>query len=510
MDKWNKKLLDNVHPIKWIQPTPFTKYNLVVIGAGAGGLVSAAGSAGLGGKVAIIENNLFGGDCLNSGCVPSKALLRAARVAYDCIIKGKEFGIECNGEIKMNFGKVMERMRRIRSKISSVDACERMTNTYGMDVYLGYAKFVNENTVIIDNKTELKFSRCIIATGGSPSVPPIKGLRDVTYLTNHSLWNLTELPERLGVIGSGPIGCEMAQSMALLGSKVIVLNRSDRILNKEDPDAAVIVKKSMEECGIIFYTGLKFNQVSYVDKTKGLKGGINVTITIKKTDETKTLTFDHLLIATGRKPNVDNMDLSKAKVKFHRKKGITVDDYLKTTNSNIFAVGDCCSRFQFTHMADAMARIAIRNALFFGRSKVSDLIIPWATYTFPEVAHVGLYEQDLKQRKIDYETIKVELNDNDRAICDGEDEFEGFIKVFYLKGKDSILGATIVSMNAGDQISEITLAMQAGIGLGTINNVIHPYPTVSEGIRRVGGAYVKTKLTPLNKILLRKILRTRF
>eukprot|EP01083_Nonionella_stella_P070125 187448_1 len=511
MDEYNQTLLDNVHPLKWVPPKPQTNYNLIAIGAGAAGLVSAAATAGLGGKVAIIEEHMFGGDCLNFGCVPSKAILRSAKVAYDAILRGKEFGLEVDGNIKMNFGVVMERVRRIRSVISSHDACERFSKIYDMDVYIGHATFEGTDTIRVGDNV-LKFARCVIATGAKASVPPIKGLNDVQYLTNQTIWNLTELPPRLGVIGSGPIGCELAQAFALLGSKVTVLNRSPRVLGKEDVEAADIVKNSMAKCGVQFVTGLKFVEVQYVDPKIGFKSGIKVTVDLNEkviVDLNETFEFDHVLIATGRKPNVKGLNLEIAKVKYDGRKGIEVNDFLQTSNSSIYACGDCCTRFQFTHMADAMARIVVRNAMFFGRSKVSDLIIPWVTYTFPEVAHVGLYETDLKQRNIDFDVIKIDLAENDRTICEGDDGDGGFVKVLLKKGSDMIVGATIVSTNAGDQINEFTLSIQANIGLSTIAAVIHPYPTVGEGVKHAGDAFNRTRLTPLTKTLLRKILSAR-
>ena len=456
--------------------------------------------------MAIIEEHMFGGDCLNFGCVPSKAILRSAKVAYDAIVRGKEFGVEVEGSIKMNFGKVMERVRKVRANISAHDACERFSKVYNMDVYLGHAKFLSTDTIKVGDD-ELKFSRCVIATGAKASVPPIKGLSEVKYLTNQTVWNLTQLPKRFGVIGSGPIGCELAQAFALLGSNVTVLNRSPRILGKEDKEAAKIVQCSMKECGVTFAVGLKFLCVEYVDREIGFKSGIKVKVNHNGKEE--EYVFDHLLIATGRKPNVEGMNLELAKVTYDKRKGIEVNDFLQTSNSAIYAAGDCCTRFQFTHMADAMARIVIRNAMFFGRSKVSALIISWATFTFPEVAHVGLYESDLNERKVDYDVIKIDLAHNDRAICDGEAKHNGFVKVLCKKGTDSILGATIVSDNAGDQINEFTLAMQSNIGLGFLGSVIHPYPTVAEGIKHSGDAFARTRLTPITKTLLRKILSAR-
>jgi len=290
---------------------------------------------------------------------------------------------------------------------------------------------------------------------------------------------------------------------------VTVLNRSNRILGKEDRDASAIVQKSMEDCGVTFAVGLKFLSVEYADADIGFKSGIKVKVNKNETGKDEEFIFDHLLIATGRKPNVEGMDLELAKVTYDKRKGIEVNDYLQTSNSAIYAAGDCCTRFQFTHMADAMARIVIRNAMFFGRSKVSSLVIPWATFTFPEVAHVGLYESDLNERKVDFDEIKIDLSHNDRAICDGEAEYKGFVKVLCKKGTDTIYGATIVSDNAGDQINEFTLAIQSGIGLGFLGSVIHPYPTVAEGIKHSGDAYGRTRLTPITKTLLRKVLDAR-
>ncbi|ETO30361.1 pyridine nucleotide-disulfide oxidoreductase dimerization region [Reticulomyxa filosa] len=375
-----------------------------------------------------------------------------------------------------------------------------------MDVFLGRGKFISENKIKVGDNV-LEFARAVIATGGQPSVPPIPGVDTIEYLTNQSLWNLTELPAKMAVIGSGPIGCEIAQAFALFGSHVIVLNRSDRILGKEDHEAAQVVRESMESCGVHFMLGVSYTSIGYVDPTKGKAGGIKIVIEHAKEKKVEELIVDDVLIATGRKPNVENMGLEKAGVKFDVYRGIEVNDYLQTSNNNVYAVGDCCTRYQFTHMADAMARMVIRNALFFGRAKCSDLVIPWCTYTFPEVAHVGLYEGDLQTRRIDYDVIKVDLDHNDRAIC--EDETRGFVKMLIKKGSDQILGCTIVSENAGDQINEVTLAIQTNTGLGFFAGVIHPYPTIGEAVKAAGDAYNRTRLTPVSKALLRRILSAR-
>lgn len=294
MDEHNQKLLDNVHPIKWEPPKPQKRYNLVAIGAGAAGLVSSAGCAGLGGKSAIIDKHLFGGDCLNFGCVPSKALLKAAKVASYAVNRAEEFGIEYKDKPKINFGKVMERLRGKRAEISHHDSCERFSKEFGMDVFLGKAEFVSENTIKLDDGTTLEFARCVIATGGSPSAPNIKGLSEVNYLTNYNLWNLTELPPKLAIIGSGPIGCEMAQSFALFGSEVTVLNRSDRILGKEDIDAANVIKQQMEKDGVSFKTGLTFLEIKNTDKKQ-----IEIIFEYTQSKQKESLIVDQLLLATG-------------------------------------------------------------------------------------------------------------------------------------------------------------------------------------------------------------------
>jgi len=498
LDEHNVKLLDNVHPAKWLDPEPQPKYNMVVIGAGAGGLVSSSIAAGLGGKVAIIEEHLMGGDCLNVGCVPSKALIRAARAAHEAR-NASEFGVN-TGEVTVDFGKVMERMRRLRAKISPVDSASRYSEL-GVDVFQGRGKFTSKDTIEVNGKT-LKFATAVIATGGTPTLPPIPGLKDVPHMTNIQFFNQTELPKRFGVIGSGVIGLELAQCMQRFGSQVTVFGRSGRILEKEDEDAADVVKAQLLKDGVDFKLKVKYQNISKADN-----GEISIAVFNNETGADEVVAVDALLVATGRKPNVTGLGLDEAGVKFDPKVGITVDDNLRTSQKSIFAVGDCCSAYKFTHVADFMARMVARNALFFGSAKFSSLLIPWATFTEPEIAHVGLYEKDLQAQGIKYSTFVRMLDDVDRAILDGEEE--GFVKVHTAAGSDKILGATIVSSTAGNMISEISVAMQAGMGLGGIANVIHPYPTQSEAIRQAGDMYNRTKLTPFVKSLFRNILKMR-
>jgi pyruvate/2-oxoglutarate dehydrogenase complex dihydrolipoamide dehydrogenase (E3) component len=494
LDEHNAKLLDNVHPRAWKAPKPKPRYNLVVIGAGAGGLVSSAAGAGLGAHVALVESHLLGGDCLNVGCVPSKALLRCAKVAAYAR-DAAEYGVKV-GKVEVDFGAVMERMRRLRARIAPNDSATRYAKELGVDVFIGRAKFTGASTVEVDGK-KLEFSKAIIATGGTAAIPPIPGLKDAPYLTNATVFNLTTLPKRLAVIGAGPIGMELAQAFQRFGAKVTVFSRT-QVLPKEDPDAARIVVAAMERDGVTFVPCKAYERI------ESAKGKAPIKVVVATARGERAFEFDALLIATGRKPTVRGLGLEKAGVEFDARTGVKVSDRLQTTNPNVFAVGDVASRYQFTHMSDFMARLVIRNALFLGRDRVSKLLVPWATYTDPEVAHVGLYEADLKERGIEYATFTRHFDDVDRAILEGETE--GFVKVHVQKGTDKILGATIVGSHAGDMISEITLAMQAEVGLGRLANVIHPYPTTAEAIRQCGDAYNRTRVTPTVKKIFNRLM----
>lgn len=319
------------------------------------------------------------------------------------------------------------------------------------------------------------------------------------YLTNASFFNLTELPKRFGVIGPGVIGIELAQCMVRFGSVVTVFGRSGKILEREDPDAVEIIQKQLEDEGVYFRTRCSYDRIEQTET-----GAIQVYF--KEDEEDEMIEVDALLVATGRTPNVQNMGLEDAGVEFD-KQGVKINDLMQTTNKNIFAVGDCCSKYKFTHVADFMARLVIRNALFFGSGKFSSLLIPWTTFTEPELAHVGLYEQDLNSKNIKYKKFVKSLSDVDRAICDGEET--GFVKILVQEGSDKILGATIVASNAGNMISEISVAMEAKFGLGSLAYVIHPYPTQAEAIRQCGDLYNKTRLTNFVKSVFRGLLSWR-
>jgi len=493
MDEHNGRLVANVHPPDWVNPEPAPRYNLVVIGAGTAGLVTTAGAAGLGARVALVERDLLGGDCLNVGCVPSKALLRAARAAAQVRDAG-QFGIRVPTGVQVDFPAVMERMRRLRAGISPHDSAARFRGL-GVDVYLGQGAFTGPNTVEVAGKT-LCFRRAVIATGARAHRPPIPGLADAGFLTNETVFSLTELPPRLAVIGAGPIGCELSQAFARFGSRVHLLGKHPQILPREDKDAAERVAKALRRDGLEFILSCDITRVEKRDRDK--------VIHLACAEGRRDIIVDAILVGAGRVPNVEGLNLDAAGVRHDGKEGVLVNDRLQTTNRNIYAAGDVCSRFKFTHAADAMARIVIQNALFKGRARASALTIPWCTYTDPEIAHVGLYEHEAREQGVAFRTFTQELHDVDRAVLDGEDE--GFIKVMVRGRGDTILGATIVAAHAGDMISEVTLAMAGRLGLRTIASTIHPYPTQAEAIKQVGDAYNRTRLTPTVKWLFEKWL----
>lgn len=487
-DAHNQQLLSHVHPLDWQNPKPAERYNLVVIGAGTAGLVSAAGAAGLGAKVALVERHLMGGDCLNVGCVPSKALIAAARAAA-AVRAAAEFGVQVPGGVRIDFARVMERMRRLRASIAPNDSARRFSGL-GVDVFIGDGRFIDGHTVEVAGE-RLRFKKAVIATGARAAAPPIEGLSDVAYLTNETIFSLTELPRRLAIIGAGPIGCEMAQAFARFGSEVFVIESTHGILPREDRDASEMVFASMQADGVKLLCCGKGLNLSRAD-------GGKIHFSVDSHDTRHEEVVDQLLVAVGRAPNVEGLGLDEAGVVF-TKKGVQVNDRLETTNPDIYAAGDICSPYQFTHAADFMARTVIRNALFLGRSKAGALTIPWCTYTEPEIAHVGLYEKQAQDQGMQVETFTRHFSEVDRAILEGRTN--GFVRVHVRKGGDKIVGATIVAAHAGDLISEITLAMTHGLGLKQIANTIHPYPTQAESIRQVADAFNRTRLTPLVKSL---------
>lgn len=491
-DEHNRRLAGNVHPPDWTNPVPKGRYNMVVIGAGTAGLVTAAGAAGLGAKVALVERDLMGGDCLNVGCVPSKALLACARAA--AAARGSAaYGVRIDGAVMVDFPAVMQRMRKLRAAISPNDSARRF-HDLGVDVFLGEGRFAGPDSIKVNGAT-LRFSRACIATGARAARLPVPGLAEAGFLTNETVFSLTKLPPRMAVIGAGPIGCELSQAFARFGSSVTLLEQGPQILGREDRDAADRVAEALKRDGVDIKCGAAIAAVERggADKILRIEGGLEVRA-------------DEILLGAGRTPNLEGLNLDAAGIE-HDRSGLKVDDRLRTTNRRVFGAGDVCFPYKFTHVADATARIVLRNALFFGRARASALTIPWCTYTDPEIAHVGIYPREAQRRGIEIDTFTVELGDVDRAILDGQEQ--GFLKVHVRRGSDAIVGATLVGAHAGEIISELTLAMKTGAGLGAVADTIHPYPTQAEAIKRAADAYGRTRLTPRVKRMFEWLMRMR-
>jgi pyruvate/2-oxoglutarate dehydrogenase complex dihydrolipoamide dehydrogenase (E3) component len=498
-DIYNQTLVGNVHPPGWENPEPTGRYNLVVLGAGTAGLVTAAIAAGIGAKVALIEKHLMGGDCLNVGCVPSKGIIRASR-AWTGLRSAAEFGAHIAGDVKYNFGEAMARMRKLRARISHIDSAHRYKKL-GVDVFIGEGRFTGPETIEVKGEAggkSLNFKKAAICTGARPAAPPISGLPEAGYLTNETVFSLTALPPRLAVVGAGPIGCELAQAFARFGSQVYLIEAMHGIMPNEDRDAAGVVHESMVRDGIKLLCCGKDVKIKPSETGKRL--------TLDSHGQQYDITVDEILVAVGRAPNVDGLGLETVGVQYD-KTGVKVNNQLQTTNPRIYAAGDICSRYKFTHAADAMAQIVIQNALFphpfgLGHARTGSLIIPWCTYTDPEVAHVGMYEADAKAKGLELETYTYKLDEVDRAILDGEEE--GFARIHVQKGTDKILGATVVAAHAGDMISEVTALMNAGGGLKTLTGTIHPYPTQAEVLKKAANLWRKAHFTDTQKSILTK------
>lgn len=496
-DESNRALLRQVHPPGWINPEPAGTYNLVVLGAGTAGLVTAAVAAALGAKVALVEKYLMGGDCLNLGCVPSKGLIAATRV-WARLRRAEEFGLHLAAGAKPDFAAAMARMRRLRARLGHMDSAQRFVSL-GVDVFLGEGRFTGPARLEVAGKA-LPFARAAICTGARAAAPAIPGLAEAGYLTNETVFDLTELPARLAVIGAGPIGCELAQTFARFGSRVTLLERLDRILPREDADAGGLVEARLQQDGV---TVLKEATVNRVEKR-----GEETVLACSAGGAASELAVDRILVGVGRAPNVERMGLEAAGVRYDLQDGVLVNDRLQTSNPRIFAAGDVCSPLKFTHAADAMAQVVIQNALFphplgLGYATTKSLIIPWCTYTEPEVAHVGHHEREAREGGLAVETFTVKLGEVDRAVLDGEEE--GFARLHVDPGSGRILGATIVAAHAGELIGEVSLLMKAGLGLGALAGAIRPYPTQSEVLKKVANAWRKTTLTPGKRALLAKL-----
>jgi pyruvate/2-oxoglutarate dehydrogenase complex dihydrolipoamide dehydrogenase (E3) component/uncharacterized membrane protein YdjX (TVP38/TMEM64 family) len=466
---------------KWTRPRSFDR-NLVVIGAGAGGLVSSYIAAAVKAKVTLIEGHKMGGDCLNFGCVPSKALIRSAKMARQ-LKKAQELGIAgASGQV--DFAAVMQRVHRVIADIEPHDSVERYTGL-GVEVLQGHARITSPWSVdvtLADGTTQtLTTKNIVIAAGASPFVPPIPGLKEAGFHTSDTVWGLTELPRRLVVLGGGPIGSELAQSFARLGSRVTQVEMAPRIMVREDPEVSELVAASLRSDGVNVLTG---HQAVRVETLNGEKR-----LVAKHGDAEVVIPFDELLCAVGRSPRVTGYGLEELGIPLTPRKTIQTNAYLQTLYPNIYAVGDVAGPFQFTHTAAHQAWYAAVNALFgrFRRFKADYRVIPWATFTDPEVARVGLSESEAKEQGVACEVTKYGIDDLDRAIADGT--AHGFVKVLTVPGKDTILGVTIVGEHAGDLLAEYVLAMKHGLGLNKILGTIHTYPTLAEANKYVAGEW---------------------
>jgi pyruvate/2-oxoglutarate dehydrogenase complex dihydrolipoamide dehydrogenase (E3) component len=494
-DEHNRTLLRHTHPPDWANPEPSGRYNLVVIGAGTAGLTAAAGCATIGGRVALIERRFTGGDCLIAGCVPSKGIISASRVAA-IVREAGTYGVRVPPGATVDFPAVMERMRRLRARISPSDSVQHLAEI-GVEVFLGEGRFTGRETIQVNGAT-LRFARAVIATGSRAVIPPIPGLKEAGFLTNETLFELTALPRRFAMIGAGPIGCEMAQTFQRLGSQVTLIDTAPHILIREDADAAEIVQQAFVREGVQLLLNAKVVRVEVRDGEK--------VIVIEQQGRAVEVACDAILVGVGRAPNTGDLGLEAAGVAYD-KNGIHVNDRLQTTNPSIYAAGDVCAPFKFTHTANSLGRMAMVNALFWGRNRMSRLVVPWCTYTDPEIAHVGFYEEQARERGYRVTTLTVPLSENDRALLDGEEE--GFVRVHLKQGTDEILGATVVAAHAGDLLTYFTLAMTAGKGLAALAGPIYPYPTQAEVLKRLANLHLQTRLTPRVKTWLRRLLAWR-
>jgi pyruvate/2-oxoglutarate dehydrogenase complex dihydrolipoamide dehydrogenase (E3) component len=473
------------------------RYNVVVIGAGTAGLVTAAGTAGLGGRTALVEANKMGGDCLNFGCVPSKALISSAKL-IEHIRRAPELGL-APMEPSFRFEDVFARMRARRALIEPHDSRERF-ESLGVDVFLGRAKFSSPDEVAIDDGTRLSARNFVIATGSRALVPPVPGLDSIPYFTNETLFDgMHRKPESLLVLGGGPIGCELAQVMRRLGVEVTLVELLPRLLPRDDAEASALIRTCFEREGIEVMTGTKVVRFE-------ARGGLRAASLTSNGGE-RRIEVEAVLVAAGRRPNVEGLGLETAGVTYTGR-GVEVDSTLTTSRAHIFACGDVAGPYQFTHAADYQARIVIRNILIpWFRAKADYTWIPWVTYTDPEVAQVGLTEDEAKTKHVAHDVFRYDWAELDRAIT--ESATSGFIKVVTEKGGDRILGATVVGRSAGEVMHEVLVAARHGIGLRKLSSTVHAYPTFSSSVGRVADSFQKTRLTPGVAGLFRRLYRFR-
>lgn len=464
-----------VAPGGYVNPEPRRRYHLVVLGAGPAGLVTSIAAAGLGARVALVERHAMGGDCLNVGCVPSKSLLE--------ITAGGNTG----------FDAAFEWLRDVRARIAAHDSVERYVQA-GVDVFLGHARFIDARRIAVGNAT-LEGRRIVIATGARAALPPIPGLADCRPLTNETVFDLREPPQRLAIVGAGPVGCELAQAFARLGVGVDLLDSEQRVLAREHPQASRVVAAALGAAGVTLHLAAEIRRVA--------RHGRHVTLSTSRGE----LTADQVLVAAGRKANSDELNLPAAGVETHESGLVVVDKYLRTTNPKVFAAGDVCSQLMFTHHADAHARIVVQNALFAPTATTRGLVVPRCTYTSPEVAQIGPTRSELERDGTAFDTYRVAYADLDRGKTQGDED--GFVEVLTARGGSKLLGATIVGRDAGEQMAGVCLAMAHGLGIDSFAKALLPYPTRSETLRRLADEHNRNRLTPAVRRIMQAWLRWR-
>jgi pyruvate/2-oxoglutarate dehydrogenase complex dihydrolipoamide dehydrogenase (E3) component len=470
-------LARRVRPEDWSNPRPREIYDLVVVGAGPAGMEAAQYARGLGLSVALVERNQLGGNSLNAGSIPSKTLIHSARLCAQ-IRDAAEFAVSSPAELKLDFTALKSRMMRVRARIAEYHAVDRLQHD-GVEIFFGDAKFSGPITLSLGT-TSLQFKKAIIATGARAHPPNFPGLDEVGYRTSTNIFDIPELPQRLAVIGGGPLGCELAQAFCRLGSRVTIIQNDPKFLPREERDAAELLSESMARDGVDIMLNTTVVGAHAESGTKFVDG--------QNYDKKVSVPADEILLSIGRLPNVENLDLKSAGVVCDDG-GVKVDEFLRTANQDIYAAGDVCMSHKFTNVAWVSARMAVSNAFENKRMRHSEMMIPWCTYCEPEIAHVGMQVWDAHEKSIPVKTYTVMMQDVDRAIADGEDD--GFVKIHVRDGTDKILGATIVATHASELINEMSVVMSTGIGLRDLARVIHTYPAQSEAIRLAALAYEK-------------------